>query len=153
MANQVTTALETAPLPELVKNLGIAIGEAQFELDLNSIEQLKLMADPDKGVRLKGESANRSLLELGLTPSFYHFTEATIEARVAFSMSQSHEVSASASVGVQIKVVTASVSASYTNKYSFQAEGSSVISTRLVSVPAPAPLTELVTRLSQPKSS
>ncbi len=148
MANRVLTELESAPLPEIVKNLGLAIGEAQHALDLNSVEQFRMMADKENGVQLPNESEKRSLLELGLTPSFYHFTEATIEARVAFSMSESREVSVSAEVSVQIKVVTIGMSASYTNRYSFESSGSSVISTKLVSVPPPPALAELVNRLT-----
>ncbi len=148
MASRVATELSNAPLPEIVKSLGLSVGEAQRALDMNSIEQLRLMADRKNGVTIPPESENRSLLELGMIPSFYHFTEATIEARVAFSMSQSQEISVSAGVDVTYMVVTASVSASYTNRYSFEASGSSVISTKLVSVPPPAPLSELVGRLA-----
>lgn len=146
MADDIMMELERAPLPDIIRGLAFAIGDAQMALDQNSIRQLKMMADPDNGVSVSGE--NRSLLQLGLVPSFYHFSESTIEAKVAFTMMKSHEISVSATAGVQIKVFTASITASYTNKYSFEASGSSVISTKLVSVPPPAALSELVSRMA-----
>ena len=96
------------------------------------------------GVMRDGKPDKRSMLELGFTPTFYHFTETTIKARVAFSSSQSVEYSVGGSFGGQFYVFTASVNASYSNKYSFTAEGSSEISTRIVSLPPPAPLAQLI---------
>jgi len=49
-------------------------------------------------------------------------------------------------IGGGFAVFTASVNASYSNKYSFTAEGSSEISTRLVSLPPPAPLTQIISQ-------
>ena len=69
-----------------------------------------------------------------------------VEARLAFSVSQSQEEKASASlrVGSPFSMVAAQVNASYTNKYSFNADGSSSVSTRFVSIPPPAELKEIL---------
>lgn len=160
MASKAISDLEKAPVPQIVQSMAAAISDAQFALDMNAVERLRMMADKKNGVKLPNDTEPRSLLELGLIPSFYHFTETTIEVRVAFSMMQSHEASFGmeirGEVSVPIKLamisVAATVSASYTGRYSFESSGSSVISTRLVSVPPPAPLTELINRLAAGKS-
>lgn len=141
MANAVNKMMEQSPLPQLVRSLGQAIAEAQLALDRHSIALAREMQQP---VELFPGQPKRSLLELGFTPTFYHFTETTIRARVAFSSAESQEFSVGASVGAGFGVFTASVNASYSNKYSFTAEGSSEISTRLVSLPAPAALAQLI---------
>jgi hypothetical protein len=142
----VNTMLEQSPLPQLVEGMGKAIAEAQLALDKRSIEIARLLADPIEVFpgRDGKPPEKRSMLELGFTPTFYHFTETAIKARVAFSSSQTVEYSIGGSFGAQFYVFTASVNASYSNKYSFTAEGSSEISTRIVSLPAPAPLTQLI---------
>jgi hypothetical protein len=137
----VNKMLEQSPLPRLVESLGKAIAEAQLQLDKRSIEIAGLLQKP---IKIFPGAPERSMLELGFTPTFYHFTEMTIKARVAFSSAESEEFSVGGSVGVQFGVFTASVNASYSNKYSFTAEGSSEISTRIVSLPPPTPLTQLI---------
>ena len=114
MANTVNTSMEQSPLPKLVMSLGKAIAEAQLELDTNSIEIARRLQEP---IELFPGLPPRSMLELGFTPTFYHFTETTIKARVAFSSTQSQEVGFGASIGGGFAVFTASVNASYSNKY------------------------------------
>lgn len=148
MANEVVRMLEKSPLPKLVEQLGVAISEAQSALDRNSIETFKRMAVKD--IQIGAGKDKRSMIELGLLPSFYHFAEARIEAKVAFTMMTSTEVGVKASVGGTFKMVTASVEASYTSKYSFQAEGSSMVMARIVTVPPPAEVTALIRQLQKP---
>jgi hypothetical protein len=141
----VSSMLEQASLGSLVESLGIAIANAQFAMDQNSLAILERMAAQE--VTLNGpKPVKKTLLDLGFTPSFYHITEASVQAKVAFSSTESREVSASASVrvGSVFSMVCAQVNASYTNKYSFHAEGSSSIQTRFVSLPPPAELKEIL---------
>lgn len=143
MANAVNKMLEQSPLPQLVRSLGQAIADAQLALDRHSIALARELQTP---IEVFPGMPGRSLLELGFAPTFYHFTETTIKARVAFSSAESQEFSVGASTGVAIGVFTASVNASYSNKYSFTAEGSSEISTRIVSLPPPAALAQLISQ-------
>lgn len=142
MPSRVITELQQSPLPEMVQRLGVAIGQAQFALDRNSVEIARLLADEENGVDLGG--GTRSLLELGFAPTFYHITEATIEARVAFTQSESEAFSVGGSIGVNVGFFAASVNASYSNRYSFEATGSSSIRARFVSIPPPALFNELL---------
>jgi hypothetical protein len=141
----ITKMVQQAPLGTLVESLGIAISNAQFAMDQNALAILEQMASQE--VTLNGpKPVKKTLLDLGFSPSFYHITEANVEARLAFSSTESEEKSASASVrvGSAFSLVAAQVNASYTNKYSFHAEGSSSISAKFVSIPPPAELKEIL---------
>lgn len=143
---QVTRALVTAPLPQIIEKLGLAIAEAQYALDSNSVEIAKKMSQTE--VEIGDETYN--LLSLGFQPSFYAFTEATVEAKLSFTMTESTETSIA--VGVEAKVnygvfmAAASIDVSYARKFSVSAEGASSIAARLVSLPAPEVFGQLLKR-------
>ena len=102
------------------------------------------------------------MLELGFTPTFYQFVDTLIEVKVSISMSQEDtskqsSVQAQASVSGKVgffsgsaKAKVSSVSASYASKYQYSAEGSSILRTKLVTVPAPAILEERLRALATP---
>jgi len=101
-----------------------------------------------------------SLLELGFTPTFYQFVDTIIEVKMSISTSTTSEqvrksssthVRGKARVGLGFFAYKASmsmdvstVSASYSNKYQYSAEGASLIRTKLVPVPSPAILEERI---------
>lgn len=143
-ATSVPRTLLEAPLPEMIQRLGLAVAEAQAALDRNSIEVAQSLAETM--VTLGG--TEYSLLALGFTPTFYAFTEATIEAKMTFSVQQSEEFTVGGSISVSaFSIVSASINASYTRKYSFSAEGASSIAARLVSLPAPSGFLERLNAL------
>ncbi|MNE25865.1 hypothetical protein D3C80_1192080 [compost metagenome] len=104
-----------------------------------------------------------SMLECGFTPTFYQFVDTIIEVKISIKYTQEGNVSTNASVSNQspakrigkgfkkIKsgktVQIAQVNASYSQKYSYSAEGSSLLRTKLVPVPAPSVLEERIQRL------
>jgi hypothetical protein len=132
-----TRALVTAPLPQIIEKLGVAIAEGQFALDMNSVEMARIMAETP--VKIGDES--HTLLSLGFTPSFFAYTEATVEARLSFTMSETTETAVGGSVtaggGAGVFMAAATVSASYARRFSVEASGTSSIAARLVSLPPP----------------
>jgi hypothetical protein len=153
------------PFPEMVKNLAMAIAEAQTALDMSSMRLAQFMAgyeEPDdpttKGTstKVKFGGTDYSLLELGFTPTFYQFVETVIEVKISISMSsettdawKSTDLSVEAGItkkpkGVGSMLKVSSVNASYSAKYQYQAEGSSVLRTKLVPVPVPSMLEERI---------
>ncbi len=170
----VGTDLLNVPFPEMVKTLGIGIAEAQYELDLVSMKIARMMAgyepdeEPEDGsVPSPGEPARTllvplgdgkkySLLELGFTPNFYQFVDTLIELKMSISMSRESSYSRSATTvnasvtgkvgffSASAKMRVSTVSASYASKYQYSAEGSSLMRTKLVPVPAPAILEERI---------
>lgn len=141
-AGALTTMLTNAPLPSIIEKLGVAIANAQYAMDHNGVRIAREMSTTEVEI-----GANKyTMLGLGFTPAFYHFTEAHVEAKLAFSMTESTELSGSLKVGAQIYVVAVSVEASYSRKFSMSAEGSSSVSARLVSLPAPPIFEEILRR-------
>ncbi len=132
--SQITKELLNAPFPEMVKNLGKSIAEAQYALDRVSMKLAQEMVATK--VDLGGKEY--SLLALGFTPTFYQYVDTLIEIKMVFSMTQSKEVGIEATVGASyLGIVSASVTGSYSQKYQYSAEGSSLMRTKLVTIPSP----------------
>ncbi|MEL6998636.1 MAG: hypothetical protein AAFP68_10285 [Pseudomonadota bacterium] len=144
-----TRQLLSAPLPQIIEKLGVSIAQAQMALDQNSVQIAQELSTSE--VEIGGETYN--LLSLGFLPSFYAFTEATVEAKLSFSMTESTETSIN--VGAQIGInygvfmAAASVSVGYARKFSVSSEGMSSIAARLVSLPPPEIFIELLKREHQ----
>lgn len=142
--------LLNAPFPEMIKSLGVGIAEAQLALDKMSVKIAQMMSgfkqkangemvrDDEVLVKLEEGGKAYSLLSLGFTPTFYQFVDTVIEIKMAISMSRSSEVSVSVKAKVRALVYSASVNASYSQKYQYSAEGSSLMRTKLVTVPVPS---------------
>ncbi len=106
-----------------------------------------------------------SMLELGFTPTFYQFVDTIIEVRIAISITS--ESSREVEIGTTNKTITktkalrrarrklgkksknktvstSQVNATYASKYSYSAEGSSLLRTKLAPVPPPAILEDRI---------
>jgi hypothetical protein len=101
-----------------------------------------------------------SMMELGFAPNFYQFVDTIIEVKIAIKMTESTESKVATQsttrtagglrlfkrAGAPQAVVT-TVDASYTRKYDYSVEGSSLLRTKLVPVPPPALFEERVRAL------
>mgnify|MGYP001803642344 CR=1 FL=1 len=143
---QVVNTLVNSPLPFLIVMRGVSIPPALAALDLNSLAIAQQMATTTVDIN----NASYNLINLGFTPTFYAFTDAMVSAKLEFSVAESTEFSIGASVGANIGVMAVSVSASYARKFEMSAEGSSSISARLVSLPAPERFNEVLQELANP---
>jgi hypothetical protein len=114
-----------------------------------------------------------SMMELGFTPTFYQFVDTIIEVKIAIKMTRTREFSrttsnassssdsssrrsrrgglwsifsgrSSSNYGRSNQVQTSQVDATYSAKYSYTAEGASLLRTKLVPVPPPAILEERI---------
>jgi hypothetical protein len=149
-----------------IQNLGKAAGELTGA-DATLVKKLATtnIAHPANAAKLAMEIRvpNRlSMLELGFAPVFYQFIDTIIEVKISISISQSSESNVSiqsetkntsAKIGfnpfrggvrVNSTVTTAQVNASYSSKYSYSAEGSSLLRTKLVPLPPPAILEQRI---------
>lgn len=156
------------PFAEMVTSLGLAISRAQFELDRVSLQVAQIMAgQPFQAPDADGDGTHEervlvnfggeelTMLELGFTPSFYHFVDTIIEVKVSIKMASQVSYSRStfnASFDSYFAIFAAgatvsSVSASYATKYNYSAEGSSLIRTKIAPIPAPAILEQRIRAL------
>jgi hypothetical protein len=89
-----------------------------------------------------------TLLQAGLFPTFYQFTESIIEVKMSISSrsSSSSELEAGATLGINYGPVSfaAHVNFKTSSTYSYSAEGSSLLRTTLRPVPPPARLSPRV---------
>lgn len=164
--------LSDVPFGEMITSMGLSIAEAQYAMDETGLRLAQMMSgeyetqeyNPVTGaletkthksmVKFDGEEV--SLIELGFTPTFYQFTEATIEIKISISFTESSEfetkrstktVSAGAvgfGFGGYAKAKTTSVSARYANKFNYSAEGSSLMRAKIMPIPAPSILEERI---------
>jgi hypothetical protein len=116
-----------------------------------------------------------SMLELGFSPTFYQFVDTIIEVKIAIKITRTTETSRrnrdtanqsssrnSRSAGIGFgggmlgvrsgatnssQATTSQVDATYSAKYSYSAEGSSLLRTKLVPLPPPPILEERIRRL------
>ncbi len=86
-ASVIGQMLESVPLGTMIENLGMAIATAQERLDNVAIEATLRLANTMATLYdADGNEVTRSLLELGFSPTFYQFTEATIEVSFVAAM-------------------------------------------------------------------
>jgi hypothetical protein len=172
MHSPVGQQLLDVPFPDMIRSMGLAIAEAQYELDLVGMRLAQMMSgeyeveDPEdptktikKDAKVQFAGQQLSLLELGFTPTFYQFVDTIIEVKISISMTfeRSYERKTSDTrisavggfflFGGGASMRVSSVSASYASKFQYTAEGSSLIRTKLVPVPTPAILEERIRRL------
>lgn len=141
---EISRTLVNAPLPKLIEQLGVSIANAQAALDKNSIRLANAMSTEKVTI---GDQ-QYSLIALGFAPTFYSFTEATVEAKLEFSLSESESFSIGGSAELKTEMFSASLTASYARKFEMSAEGASSIAARIVTLPAPDIYHELLKELA-----
>lgn len=144
------------PLPDMVAKLAIGIAEAQRALDENSVETAQQLAATTIDVVpaitqtiaangdvsfAQADPIEMSLLQVGLNPTFYQFSEASIEVTMDIKTTTSSETSIK--VGVKAKVgfamwsASARVDVSHNRKFGKEVRGTSRLFTKMTPVPPP----------------
>jgi hypothetical protein len=177
------------PFAEMVRNLAIAIADGQTALDRNSLatlrelvnEQVDVITDitetisPDEhtvqaggqtvtvtGARVEATGARTipmSMFQAGLSPTFYQFTEASIEVRLSITMreersgtSEGREATGGRGIGFLglglSRAYASSVDYRNQNAYDYQSQGASILRATLKPVPPPSRLEPAVTTVN-----
>jgi len=146
------------PFGDMVYQVASAIATSQAKLDGTSIELLKIMGNVDKApVSLPllddddSKSIKTSMIGAGFQPTFYQFSDAIIEVKMAITMSRENEYSSTSETEYgpstttsfnlrnftikQSSIKSSTINASYTSKYNFTEEASSTLRVRLVPLP------------------
>jgi hypothetical protein len=165
--------LLATPMPAMVLSLAQAIAKGQTALDIASLNTLKVLAstnfdyvpeiteviepkrtyDAGQGITVTGvdarlipvQTASLTLLQAGITPTFYQFTESIIEVKMSISSKVSSQ--SEFEFGLETKAeggflfasasMSAHVNFKTSNTYSYSAEGSSLLRTTLKPTPTP----------------
>lgn len=144
------------PFPEMVANLAFGVAAAQAALDKNSVatatqlstDKVKLIPffeekEGSGGVReLKpGEPVDMSLLQVGLNPTFYQFSESVIEVTMDIKTTSAEEssvkVTAEAHVGWGCWGASVKTEASFNRKFGKEVHGTSKLMVKMVPVAPP----------------
>ena len=144
------------PLPEMVLKLALGIAEAQKALDENSVETAKALAETEIPIVMavtqtiaadgsvsfdSADPIDVSLIQIGLLPTFYQFSEATIEVTMDIKTTTSREtnikVGVKAKVGFAMWSASVSIDVSHNRKFGKTVQGTSRLVTKLVPVPPP----------------
>ena len=72
--------LADSSVAEFIKELGLGVAAAQVALDDNSVRQMEIFT------RRREDLGDRSLLDLGLMPAFYHYQHADITCSMQIRM-------------------------------------------------------------------
>ncbi|WP_336360914.1 hypothetical protein [Haladaptatus sp. ZSTT2] len=144
------------PLPEMVASLAQGIADAQHQLDKNSVEVAQVLAETeievvpaitrtiaaDGSVTFEAADAiDVSLLQVGLFPTFYQFSEATIE--VEMDIKTKLQTETNVEVGIDTKFgwgpfsANVSVDVEHNRKFGKEVHGTSRLVTKMVPVPPP----------------
>ncbi|HTV17053.1 MAG TPA: hypothetical protein VMG12_00240 [Polyangiaceae bacterium] len=169
--------LLNVPMGDMIRQMAFAIADAQVQLDEASLRVAEMMSgrriDRDANGNAVGtpvdttvlfDGEKLSMMELGFTPTFYHFIDTVIEVKIAIKISQ--EIASSTTIkgemktsrltfgngGFSYSVTTTPVDATYSSKYNYSLEGSSLLRTKLAPVPPPAILEERIRKLIEPPS-
>ena len=143
------------PFPEMVTKLALGIAKGQEALDRNSIATTLVLAEEKINVipsitrTIKADTVEyanavaieMSLLQAGLYPTFYQFSEATIEVSMDIKTKSekqtSVDVSLKAKVGFACWSASIAVDVKHSRKFSKEVHGTSRLFTKMVPVPPP----------------
>jgi hypothetical protein len=161
--------LLNVPMGDMIRQMAFAIADAQVQLDEASLRVAEMMsgkrierdengaptgATVDTRISFGGEQL--SMMELGFGPNFYQFVDTVIEVKIAIKMSR--EIASSTTIKGERKtasltfgngrmnysVTTTPIDATYSTKYNYSVEGSSLLRTKLMPIPLPAILEERI---------
>lgn len=122
----------SAPLGDLIANIGRGVADAQQAMDRATLEQLERLYTSNE------EFASR-LRDLGYRPTWYHIPSAEAELQVALKLSGTVDYS-SGSGKRALRAFAAPVDASYRNTYDYDVSAASTIKFTIVPIPEPAQL-------------
>ncbi|WP_331234410.1 hypothetical protein [Natronorarus salvus] len=144
------------PFPEMVASMGQGIADAQNQLDMNSVKVAKVLAETEievvpaitRTITADGEveyssadAIDVSLIQAGMFPTFYQFSEATIEVEMDIKTTTEREtsidVSAGAKFGYGLWSARVDIDVSHNRKFGKEVHGTSKLKTTMVPVPEP----------------
>ena len=148
--------------------LSAVIGIASTEVDGKTVYSMGGATDSEIYVPVR-----LSMLELGFTPTFYQFVDTIIEVRIAIKFTRDRQSVHSSGGTVKNvnrtkklsffrgsfqkrknkNVTTSQVNAAYASKYSYSAEGSSLLRTKLAPVPPPQVLEDRIRMLLEDETT
>ncbi len=114
--------------PSLSRASGSGIAEAQKALDENSVDQIAEFIEPREGL------GGKTLLDLGLSPAFYHYQHADITCSLQLSLRVEKNLSLGLNLSGSLNDTTTSSGSSSESESSSESGSSSRTETRQANV-------------------
>jgi len=111
------------PLGDILRHVGMAVAETQMALDGNSIAIETHLADI------------REELGYDLHATWYHLPETNIELKMSLSMRMEEKKKGGKTLYWKKTLLAAPINASYKNLFNYDVNGTSMIKTKIVSIP------------------
>lgn len=132
MSSNPLSKVLSAPLGDIIAEMGLGVAEAQFAIDAKTIENMKKIYTLDDDIV-------KELRNIGYRPTWYVIPEAHAEINIALSVGQVQTSSGSR----KSQLFGATVDASYQNQYDYKMEASSKLTLKFAPVPAPAQIDDM----------
>jgi len=129
------TQLKVAIIPEITE----VITPKPFDVPISGQAPVRVT-----GARVEATAAapvEMTALQAGIEPTFYQFTEATIQLKVSIQLRETRETSADGKSSVGLRAFTSNVNFRTKNTYSYNVEASSSVTAIMRPVPSPTRLT------------
>ena len=132
---QELTQLKVAVIPEITE----VISPRPFDVPISGQAPVRVT-----GARVEATAAapvEMTALQAGIEPTFYQFTEATIQLKVSIQLRETRETSSDGKSSRGLRAFTSNVNFRTKNTYSYNVEACSSVTAILKPVPAPSRLT------------
>jgi hypothetical protein len=153
MAAQIGQELASVPFDQMIRNLLLAMVEAQNEANASFVEGISDLAGTEVEIKYKSGTTDKSVkanaIAVGILPTLLQIQSGVIELKMAITMEKKREVQ----VGIKAKMgwafASVSVDAKYSSSYSYKVEASSFIRIQVAPAPPPQPLMTIIQKIME----
>jgi|GEM_PF-2955471 len=149
--------MASVPFDEMIRNLLLAMVDAQNAANMAFVRGVKELADGSLKIRIsykKSDGNTSSTIEgtpiaFGILPTMLQIQQGVIEIKMVITMQRTQEFTISGNLKINWKFFSLSVDAKYSNTYSYKVEASSYIRIQVAPTPPPEPLMEVIKQIMQ----
>jgi hypothetical protein len=151
------TELAQVPFDQMIRNLLLAMVDAQNQANISFIEGVEDLVETPVTLSYTKTSDNSSTkqtisgnaLAFGILPTLLQIQSGTISIKMVITMTRTTEAEVKMSAKGGWAFFSATVDAKYSSKYSYSVEASSYIEIKVGPAPPPAPLMKAIDKIAQ----
>jgi hypothetical protein len=153
MAAQIGQELASVPFDEMIRNLLLAMVDAQNQANSSFIAGIQELADTEVEIKYKKDGSDKTVtgnaIALGILPTMLQIQQGVIEIKMAITMEQKREVQVGIKAKAKWAFFSVSVDAKYSSSYSYKVEASSFIRIQVAPAPPPQPLMTVIQKIME----
>jgi len=152
MAVAIGQELAEVPFDEMIKNLLLAMVDAQNKANSSFIEGITELAGTEVEIKYTKDSTEKTItgnaIAFGILPTLLQIQQGVIEIKMAITMQRTRELQVGIKAKMGFSIFSASVNAKYSNTYSYKVEASSLIRIQVAPAPPPQPLMQVIEKIA-----